>query len=956
LSDVFISYSRRDSDYVWRLARELDARGKQAWVDTEGIRDAEVFPAALRRAIESSDAFVFVISPDSVRSAFCEQEVEHAVELNKRVVPLALHEVLDEEIPEEIRVRSWIPASDDGDFDGTVERLVTALETDLEWEREHTRLTVKALEWEQAGRDRSFLLRGAELRNAEAWLAAGADKDRGPTALETEYLIAGRRAASRRQRGLVITSIAVAAVSVGLLIFALISRGAAIGQALTSDAERVGAQAVAEQNLDLAMLYAVAAVKLQNRLETRSDLLTVLQDNPDAIHLLRLSQNDIRVLAVNPAGQLLATGDSAGVVRFVGMSHWTPSGRPLALTGQVTEEGMAFSPDGKALAVLTETGSPEGGNQVGRTNLYSIEVATRRVRLLGSWRGVFPAVPYPGASLAYDRSGRYLALSISTDAPDGSTAVDTLRMLDPSTGRTIWQRQYPLRAGQAEARLLFAPNGALVTSAQQGGTLIWNPRTGRIERRYRIGGQPAINAAGDRLALAINTPNLATPASQIALLDLRTGGTRFFPAGLPNDWLRGFAFTPDGKSLVSATLHGAVYVWDVASGTVVATIPSPGGDRASEVLDPAGRTVLVGSEAGTVIVYDLAGMRRLGRAFHWGTPGQSCAQAPCFVVNPQSDLMAVDQSTATTGDTSVALIDLRTLRRTAVLPAFQGSETDALAFFPDGRTLLTGGVAGRLTLWNTTAHKEIRTIEIGAPVYWVAVSPNGPLLAVQTQTNNSPNAKVQVRSVTGGRPLWTHPLQDGTGGVYFSPDGREVAALGCCSTYSTVASWNARAGRELFSTRRLANHATAIAYSPDSRVLAVGTESGQVLFWNARSGVEEAPPLRVSTGHVLQLSFSPDGTTMAVSSDDFSTTLWDLRSRTQIGGSFPERPEVGPSPVFESNGKLLIDYLADAVQWPMNVSAWEQFACQAAGRNLTQAEWRAVLPNRSYLRVCPATG
>lgn len=339
MSDVFISYSRRDLDYVQRLARELDARGKEAWIDTDGIRDAEVFPAALRRAIESSDAFVFVISPDSVRSPFCEQEVEHAVELNKRVVPLALHEVPDEEIPEEIRVRNWIPATDDADFETSVERLVNALETDLEWEREHTRLTVRALEWEQAGRDRSFVLRGAELRSAEAWLAAGADKDRGPTALETEYLIAGRRAAARRQRGLVITSLAVAAVSVGLLIFALISRGEAISQALTSDAERVGAQAVAERNLDLAMLYAVAAVKLQNRLETRSDLLTVLQDNPDAIRLLRLSQNEIRVLAVNRAGQLLATGDSAGVVRFENMSTWTPSGRPLVLTARSLKRG-----------------------------------------------------------------------------------------------------------------------------------------------------------------------------------------------------------------------------------------------------------------------------------------------------------------------------------------------------------------------------------------------------------------------------------------------------------------------------------------------------------------------------------------------------------------------------------------------------------------------------------------
>src|SRR5437764_987397 len=137
--------------------------------------------------------------------------------------------------------------------------------------------------WDGSGRDRSSLVRGSELRSAEAWLAAGADKDPGRTALETEYVVAGRRAAGRRQRGLAVASLVVAAVSIGLLIFALISRSAAVSQALSSDAGRVGAQAVAERNLDLAMLYAVAGMKLQNRLETRSDLLTVLQHNPDAI-------------------------------------------------------------------------------------------------------------------------------------------------------------------------------------------------------------------------------------------------------------------------------------------------------------------------------------------------------------------------------------------------------------------------------------------------------------------------------------------------------------------------------------------------------------------------------------------------------------------------------------------------------------------------------------------------
>jgi hypothetical protein len=90
VADVFVSYSRRDVEFVTRLADELKGRGKDVWIDVEGIRAAERFPEALKRAIEGADAFVFVISPDSVASAFCEQEVQHAADLNKRIVPIAL--------------------------------------------------------------------------------------------------------------------------------------------------------------------------------------------------------------------------------------------------------------------------------------------------------------------------------------------------------------------------------------------------------------------------------------------------------------------------------------------------------------------------------------------------------------------------------------------------------------------------------------------------------------------------------------------------------------------------------------------------------------------------------------------------------------------------------------------------------------------------------------------------
>ena len=60
--------------------------------------------------------------------------------------------------------------------------------------RAHTRLLTRAIEWDANGRNNSFVLRGDDLRSAERWLAeAGDQKERQPTALQTEYIIASRK-------------------------------------------------------------------------------------------------------------------------------------------------------------------------------------------------------------------------------------------------------------------------------------------------------------------------------------------------------------------------------------------------------------------------------------------------------------------------------------------------------------------------------------------------------------------------------------------------------------------------------------------------------------------------------------------------------------------------------------------------------------------------------------------
>ena len=97
-----------------------------------------------------------------------------------------------------------------------IDRLLDALETDLQWRDQHTRLAGRVREWIDADRDRSYLLRGADLREAEAWLGRQDGHRTAPTREQGEFIARSRQAAGRRLRtviGALAAGLAIAAAS-----------------------------------------------------------------------------------------------------------------------------------------------------------------------------------------------------------------------------------------------------------------------------------------------------------------------------------------------------------------------------------------------------------------------------------------------------------------------------------------------------------------------------------------------------------------------------------------------------------------------------------------------------------------------------------------------------------------------------------------------------------------------
>jgi len=294
---VFISYSRKDSDFAQMLSAALAERGFDAFLDKTDIAPGEPWKERLAGLIAAADTIVFIVSPDSIGSTICTWELQEGERLSKRVIPVVARRIADTDAPPTLSRLNWVFLADGDDKDAALATLNTALYTDLAWVREHTRIGELARHWDMQGRGKGANLRGAELEAAERWLDRRPANANAPTNLHQDFIRASRRAATARQRYWVGGSLVVALVAIALAAFAEISRRQAETQ--RERAERTLTLATATTNslvFDLAKKFRYAAgmqasmIKdiLDRALRLQDQLLGAGEANPD----LRRSRAD----------------------------------------------------------------------------------------------------------------------------------------------------------------------------------------------------------------------------------------------------------------------------------------------------------------------------------------------------------------------------------------------------------------------------------------------------------------------------------------------------------------------------------------------------------------------------------------------------------------------------------------------------------------------------------------
>jgi WD40 repeat protein len=832
----------------------------------------------------------------------------------------------------------------------------------------HAHLMETAREWAGTERDPSELYRGARLASALDWTT---NHTLELNDLEREFLSASREATereaerqrrtNRRLRGLLVgvaVFLVVALVAGGL---ALVQRGRAEGAATIATAQRLGAQAVVEDDLDLSLLLARQAYEISDSVETRSTLLASLLKGPGAIAVLSGTGDRALLIRSSADGSTFAVNDNTG-----GVAIYDTDALELRTVATFDDQiWFDVSPDGAVIAGSTF----EDGPKIGLADTATGETRT---------------VPLPeGADFA--------AFATATAfRPDGTTFVSLECRPCPDTGEPAFVvvdrdpvdgaelRTQPIDLDFLVDRIEFARGGDLMLygNSFEGETVvaIRDPETleevGRVEPRD--GFASAISPDGRTLAVGRRD-------GSVSLVDIASGEDRVL-AGRHNASVQGIGFSPDGTTLLSTADDRDVFVWDVGDGTLREILHGHAGRvAAAPVFDADGSTAFTVGLDSKVIAWDLSGERRLGRSVSFSdspvgtedsfmTVASAATSDGSTAISSLGDgsIIALDPATGATRWTADPWSDERVNELLATDPVFPDGITgfvDQIVIAPHDGTAVVSGENREVVAYDLATGEETARWE-ASRLGWVngmTFAPDGTLVTANDDGRivfwDLETQEVQREIRLFDEPADVNAYAGAAIRVAVSTDGTSLAVgIGEPDAGASVAVFDVASGErrwrettdEFFSTP---------TWSPDGASVAVGTwQDGSLKVLDAATGRQRGESVTAVAGFVVSVAYTPDGQTIITSGTDGTVKLWDARTLAQLGATLPhEDNEWIDAHLVDGRRLVTLSTGGLVATWELDPRRWAGQACSIASRTLTQREWSLFLPGEPYDPACSAS-